>query len=111
MYKKTSSPLYANVSEAKRNDKKSTDQNEPTYYNTVTNKKQQPSQAIYSNVNYQEKPNNIYSNVTEMRKQLYKKTQVPLYDNLKPLGMLLIHYVYDNTNLCNIIFITNINQS
>lgn len=96
MYKKTSNPLYANVAEAKHADKKLTTQNEPTYYNTVTNKMPQPSQAIYSNVNYRGKPNNIYSNVVETSKQSYKNNQYPLYDNLKPLGLLLIYYIHCN---------------
>lgn len=87
MYKKPSSPLYANVSSMKYKNEKMTAENEPTYYNTVLNKSPQPSQAIYSNVNYQTKPNNIYSNVSEPSKPTYKSSQCPLYDNLKHLGL------------------------
>lgn len=87
MYKKQSSPLYANVSKYK-NEELSAAKNEPTYYNTVTRKMPQPSQAIYSNVNYQAaQPNAIYSNVAEAGKPTYKNSQYPLYDNLKPLGL------------------------
>jgi len=92
MYKKPSSPLYANVSGVKYKSEELTTQNEPTYYNTVTNKMPQPSQGIYSNVNYHEKSNNIYSNIAETSKPTYKNTQYPLYDNLKPLGLLLFIY-------------------
>lgn len=89
MYKKSSSPLYANVSDTKYKNQELTAQNEPTYYNTVTNKKAQPSKGIYSNVNYLEKSSNIYSNISETAKPTYKNAQYPLYDNLKPLGLLL----------------------
>lgn len=97
MYKKPSSPLYANVSGAKFKNEEMTAKNEPTYYNTVTNKMPQPSLGIYSNVNYQNNPttksNNIYSNIAESGKPTYKSTtQYPLYDNLKPLGMLRVHH-------------------
>lgn len=95
MYQKPSSPLYANVSDTKYKNQKLTAQNEPTYYNTVTNKKAQPSKAIYSNVNYAPKSSNIYSNISETGKSTYKNTQYPLYDNLKPLGLLLIYYLYE----------------
>lgn len=87
MYKKPSSPLYANVSDVKYKEEDLTAQNEPTYYNTVINKFPRPSQAIYSNVNYHAKPNNIYSNVTKPSKSTYKNNQNQLYDNLKPLGL------------------------
>jgi len=88
MYKKPSGPLYSNVSGAKYKSEDLTGRNEPTYYNTVINKlPTQPCQAIYSNVNYQAKPNNIiYSNVSETNHPTYKNSQYPLYDNLKPLG-------------------------
>lgn len=91
MYKKPSSPLYANVSGAKYKGEELTTQNEPTYYNTVTNNMAQESasQAIYSNVNYQSKSSNIYSNIAETGKPktTCKHNQYPLYDNLKPLGL------------------------
>lgn len=91
MYKKPSSPLYANVSGSKYKSKELTAQNEPTYYNTVTNNIAQASasQAIYSNVNYQPKSSNIYSNIVETGKPktTYKSNQYPLYDNMKPLGL------------------------
>lgn len=90
MQKKPSSPLYVNVSGAKYKSEDLTAQNEPTYYNTITNNMAQASasRAIYSNVNYQPKSSNIYSNITETGKpkQTYKNNQYPLYDNLKPLG-------------------------
>jgi len=93
MYKKTSSPLYANVSNSKFKNEELTTQNEPTYYNTVTNKMAQPSHGIYSNVNYHAKSNNIYSNIAETVKPTYKNTsQCPLYDNLKQLGQLSNYY-------------------
>ncbi|CAH1711556.1 lipoma-preferred partner homolog isoform X1 [Aphis gossypii] len=84
MYKKPSNPLYANVSGVKYKSEELTAP-EPTYYNTVTHKLPQPSQGIYSNVNYHEKSNNIYSNIAETGKPTYKNAQYPLYDNLKPL--------------------------
>lgn len=93
MYKKPTSPLYANVSDAKFKNQELTAQNEPTYYNTVTNIKAQPSKGIYSNVNYPSKSSNIYSNISETGKPTYKNTQYPLYDNLKPLGLLLTYYL------------------
>jgi len=98
MYKKPSSPLYANVSGVKYKSEELTTKNEPTYYNTVTNKKPQPSQGIYSNVNYHEKSNNIYSNIAETDKPTYKNTQYPLYDNLKPLGLLLLINIFFKFN-------------
>lgn len=88
MYKKSSSPLYANVSGSKYEHEDLTGQNEPTYYNTVANKIAQPSRGVYSNINYKPKSSNIYSNVAEARKPIYKNAQYPLYDNLKPLGLL-----------------------
>lgn len=88
MYKKPSSPLYANVSGSKYKHKDLTGQSEPTYYNTVANKLAQSSQGVYSNINYQPKSSNIYSNVAEARKPIYKNAQCPLYDNLKSLGSL-----------------------
>lgn len=88
MYKKTSSHLYTNVTEAKYNNKKLSEQNEPTYCNTVTNKMQRPRQEIYCNINGQRKPNNLYSNIDVMGKTSYKANQYPLYDNLKPSGLL-----------------------
>lgn len=101
MYKKTRSPLYANVTEAKYTNKKLSDQNEPTYYNTMTNKMQRPPQDIYSNVSNQRKPNNLYTNVDVMGKTSYKINRYPLYDNLKPLGLFLnvliksyLHYIH-----------------
>lgn len=90
MYKKTSSPLYANVSEAKFKSEELKAPNEPTYYNTVTNKMPQPSQAIYSNLNYQAKSGSIYSNIPETSKSTFKNPQYPLYDNLKPLGLSIV---------------------
>lgn len=96
MYKKPSNPLYANLpARTNYKNKESAAQNEPTYYNTVPNKvAAQPSQSIYSNVNYNVKPSNIYSNVAETRKQsTYKNTQYPVYDNLKPLGMFYCSYI------------------
>lgn len=96
MHKKTSSPLYANVGKTKNAEKTPTAQNEPTYCNTVTKKKPQPSQAIYSNINYPEQPKNIYSNVVETAKQSYKNNQYPLYDNLKTIGLLSIYYLHCN---------------
>lgn len=97
MYKKPSSPLYANVSGTKFKNEEMTAKNEPTYYNTLTNKMPQTSMGIYSNVNYQAnqtaKSNNIYSNIAESGKPTYKSTtQYPVYDNLKPLSLLSIHY-------------------
>lgn len=83
MYKKPSSPLYANVSGVKYTEETLPAPNEPTYYNTVTNKAAKPSQGIYSNV-----VTNLYSNVPVSSKQTYKNIQYPLYDNLKPLGLL-----------------------
>jgi len=88
MSKKPSTPLYANVSGVKYKSKKSTTQNEPTYYNTVTNNMPQPSQAIYSNVNHRKKSSNIYSNIAETSEPTSNNTQYPLYDNLKPSGLL-----------------------
>lgn len=92
MYKKPSSPLYANVSGSKYEHKDLTGQSEPTYYNTVTNKIAQPSRGVYSNINYQPKSSNIYSNVAEAREPTYKNAQYPLYDNLKSLGLLFNLY-------------------
>lgn len=94
MYKKTSNPLYANVpTGTKYKNKELAAQNEPTYYNAVPNTVAQPSQSIYSNVNYNAKSNNIYSNIAETRKPAYKNTQYPVYDNLKPLGMFYCYYI------------------
>lgn len=87
MYKKPSSPLYANVSGAKFKTEELTAHNEPTYYNTVTTKMPQPSQAIYSNLDFQTKTNSLYSNVSEPSKPPFKSAQYPMYDNLKSLGM------------------------
>lgn len=96
MYKKPSSPLYANVSGVKYKNEVLAAPKEPTYYNTVTYKAPKPSHGIYSNVvNYPSKPNNIYSNVTETAKPDYKNSQYALYDNLKPIGLLLIHFDFN----------------
>lgn len=86
MYKKSSVPLYANVSTLEYEKEPLTVQNEPTYYNTVTSKVAQPSQGIYSNVKYQPKTSNIYSNIAETSKPAYKNVQYPVYDNLKLTG-------------------------
>jgi len=94
MSKKPSSPLYANVSGVKYKREKSTTQNEPTYYNTVPNKIPQPTQGIYSNVNYREKSNNMYSNTAKTGNPIYENTQYPLYDNVKPLGLLLLINIF-----------------
>lgn len=95
MYKKPSSPLYANVSGVNYKNEVLEAPNEPTYYNTVTYKAPKPSHGIYSNVvNYPTKPNNIYSNVTETAKPDYKSSQYVLYDNLKPIGLLLFLFIF-----------------
>jgi len=90
MSKKPSNPLYANVSGVKYKREEPTTRNEPTYYNTVTNKMPQPSQGIYSNVNDHEKSNHMYSNIAKTERPTYENIQYPLYDNLKPLGLLLL---------------------
>lgn len=97
MYKKPSSPVYANVSGAQSTNKKPTDDHkEPTYYNTLTRKMPRP-QGIYSNVDYQGKPNHTYSNVAETSQPTYTNTRYPIYDNVKPFGLLFdisIHFYF-----------------
>lgn len=89
MYKKPSSPLYANVSEKNYKREELTAQDDtPGYYNATTKKLPQSSQGVYSNLSYQPKSNNHYSNVAEANKPPFTHPQYPLYDNLKSSGSL-----------------------
>ncbi|XP_008181864.2 thyroid receptor-interacting protein 6-like [Acyrthosiphon pisum] len=93
-------PLYANVFGVKSKREESTTQNEPTYYNTVTNRRPQSSRGIYSNVNYRERSNNIYSNIAETGEPTYANTQYPLYDNVNPSGRDNIHSRPSSVSSC-----------
>jgi len=88
MYKKPANPLYANVSDTNYKREKLTAQNEPDYYNTVTKTLPQSSQGIYSNVNHRPKSSSIYSNISDANNPTFKNPQYPMYDNLKPSGLL-----------------------
>lgn len=77
--------IYANV--INENSEELAAQNKPTYYNIVNNNHAQlPSEAIYNNVSYQRKPENVYSNIDETYKPTCENAQYPLYENLEPLG-------------------------
>lgn len=82
-------PLYANVCGANYVDKDLTVQNESIYYNTVRTKRMTRPKTIYCNVNHQDGLNSIYCNISEL--ESYGNSQYSLYDNLKPLGLLLIY--------------------